>query len=374
MPARDPNEPHRAATTLELFYDLVFVVAVGQAAASLHHAIVERHASQGLLGYALVFLAIWWAWMNWTWFASAFDNDDVVYRISAFVQMFGVLVLAAGVSEAFDGRYAIVVIGYVIMRLAMVAQWLRAGAANPALRTTAVRYAVGITAVQLCWIVRLLIPAPWALTSFLIIVVLELLVPWWAERARPTPWHPHHIAERYGLFTIIVLGEVVLAATIAVKAGAAAGAGAGTVLLVGLSGFVIVCAMWWLYNSWPAHPFLSSGRSAFAWGYGHYFIFSSIAAFGAGLGAVVDFKAGRMDEPNATVLGASIALPVAVFLLSVWLVHIRPHHPPTACSVSYLVAAVLVALTMFTLVPLELIALILVAAVVATEAAPPGAK
>ena len=102
MTARSPHEPHRASTPLELFFDLVFVVAIAQAASGLHHAIAEAHALQGLVGFLMVFFAIWWAWMNFTWFASAYDCDDVPYRVAVFVQITGALILAAGVPAMFE--------------------------------------------------------------------------------------------------------------------------------------------------------------------------------------------------------------------------------------------------------------------------------
>ncbi|BBH70015.1 hypothetical protein ACTI_67000 [Actinoplanes sp. OR16] len=71
MRARRADEPHRVATPLELFFDLCFVVAVAQAAALLHHSVTGHHVADGLRGYLTVFFAIWWAWMNFTWFASA---------------------------------------------------------------------------------------------------------------------------------------------------------------------------------------------------------------------------------------------------------------------------------------------------------------
>src|SRR5262245_3341671 len=101
---RDPHEEHRASTPLELFVDLCFVVAVAQAAAQLHHALAEDHVSQALVAYPTTFFAIWWAWMNFTWFASAFDNEDrtVVYRLAVFVQIAGILILAAGIPRLFN--------------------------------------------------------------------------------------------------------------------------------------------------------------------------------------------------------------------------------------------------------------------------------
>ncbi|WP_456034706.1 low temperature requirement protein A [Streptomyces rochei] len=121
MRGRDPREKHRAATPLELLFDLTFVVAVSQAAAQLHHALAEDHVGSGLAAYAAVFFAIWWAWINFSWFASAYDTDDVPYRLLTLLQMAGVLVLASGVAAVFDdGDFTLVVIGYVVMRLAMV--------------------------------------------------------------------------------------------------------------------------------------------------------------------------------------------------------------------------------------------------------------
>lgn len=95
MVARRRDEEHRVATPLGLLFDLCFVVAVGQAGAELVSAFAEERIGPGLLNYAMVFFAVWWAWMNFTWFASAYDNDDVLYRVTTLVQIAGVLVLAA---------------------------------------------------------------------------------------------------------------------------------------------------------------------------------------------------------------------------------------------------------------------------------------
>src|ERR1700712_1376918 len=216
MRAREPGEHHRVSTPLELLFDLCFVVAVAQAAAGLDHAFVENHVASGIVNYLLMFFAIWWAWMNFTWFASAYDTDDVPYRVTVLVQICGSLVMAAGIPSVFAGDgAATIVIGYVIMRLAMVTQWLRAAAADPPRRKTDIRYAIGIVITQLGWLLLLLAPEAWFVAGFLLLVVAELAVPVIAERASTTTFHPHHITERYGLFTVIVLGESVTAATMA---------------------------------------------------------------------------------------------------------------------------------------------------------------
>ncbi|MEV6842599.1 low temperature requirement protein A [Actinoplanes sp. NPDC051411] len=328
MRARSSQEPHRASTPLEAFFDLCFVVAVAAAGVPLHHSLVEHRVAFGVGHFLLVFFAIWWAWMNFTWFASAYDTDDDVYRITTLVQIAGALVLAAGIEPAFDnGDFRVVTIGYVIMRLALVGQWLRAARADRERRPVALRYAVGVAIVQVLWILRLLLPDALLLAAFLALVVAELAVPIWAERARggPTTFHPHHIVERYGLFTLIVLGETVSAATLAVRGVLDQGGHETAPLLeLAVAGLVIVFALWWIYFDRSAHNLLNTLRGSMMWGYGHYFIFAAAAAVGAGLSVAVD-HATEAAEISDTLNGYAVAVPVAVYLFFVWLLHLRPH-------------------------------------------------
>ncbi|MCW2929091.1 MAG: low temperature requirement protein [Actinomycetia bacterium] len=213
MSGRDPDEEHRASTPLELLFDLTFVIAVARAALELREALGEGHAGHALAGYCAVFFGLWWAWVNFSWFASAYDTDNVPYRLLTLLQMAGVLVFTAGITPAFEHfDFVTEVIGYVIMRMALVAQWLRAARGHPEGRASTLRYAAGITAVQLCWIGWLALPRPAQEAGFVVLVAAELAVPAWAEfRGQATPWHPGHITERYGGFTIIVPGEVIAA-------------------------------------------------------------------------------------------------------------------------------------------------------------------
>ena len=134
---------------------MVFVVAVAFAGAGLHHALAEGHAIHGLQSYGTAFFIIWWAWMNFSWFASAYDTDDVRYRLTVFVQLLGALVIAAGMPSVFEGNFVIGTVGYTLMRVGTVAQWLRAAKSDPARRVTNMRYVKGLIAVQLCWIANL---------------------------------------------------------------------------------------------------------------------------------------------------------------------------------------------------------------------------
>ncbi|MEW9531863.1 low temperature requirement protein A [Microbispora sp. NPDC049125] len=328
MSARAIDEPHRVASQLELLFDLTFVVAIAAVTAQFAHDSAEGHGLAGLVPFLQVFFAIWWAWMNFTWFASAYDTDDVVYRLLTMVQMGGVLVLAAGVPAAADhSDYRAVTFGYLIMRIGLVAQWLRAGADDAASRRTALRYAAGITFVQAGWVLRLVVSETGALPPsaqvpfFAALYVLELAVPRWAERTRPTNWHPHHIAERYGLFTIILLGESVLATSRGVE-GVLGAAGAGSPLVViAVSGLVLLFALWWLYFLAPAGDGLSDRRHrSYLWGYGHYGIFAALAALGAGLEVAVE-QTGHDIDASPLAICYAVAIPVGVFLMLVWMVN-----------------------------------------------------
>ncbi|MEV4476278.1 low temperature requirement protein A [Nonomuraea sp. NPDC049504] len=333
MRARPIDEPHRVASPLELLFDLTFVVAVAAVTAQFAHAIVEGHAAGGIAPFLQVFFAIWWAWMNFTWFASSYDTDDVGYRVLTMVQMAGVLVLAAGVPVAAEhADYGFVTLGYVIMRIGLVLLWLRAASGDPARRRTALRYAAGISVVTVGWLYHsVLAPVSAELPLFVVLALLELAVPLWAERERPTTWHPHHIAERYGLFTIILLGESVLAVSRGVAAAMEAGEVGGRFVVVAVSGLVVLFALWWLYFLVEAGEGLSGRRDrSYLWGYGHYGIFAALAALGAGLEAATE--EGGHGVAGPLTLGYAVAIPVGVFLLLLGAVYrliaARPVVPP----------------------------------------------
>nr|WP_192757069.1 low temperature requirement protein A [Actinopolymorpha pittospori] len=321
MRARPIDEPHRASSQLELLFDLTFVVAVAAVTAQLAHAIAGGHGLAGLMPFLQVFFAIWWAWMNFTWFASSYDTDDVAYRLLTMLQMAGVLVLAAGVPAAVsESDYGIVTLGYFIMRIGLVAQWLRAGLEDRARRRTALRYAAGVGIMQLGWVLRFflvdtgVLPSSFALPFFLVLVVLELSVPRWAERARATNWHPHHIAERYGLFTIILLGESVLATSRGVEGALETGEISGPFVVIAVCGLILLFALWWLYFLVEAGEGLSDRRDrSYLWGYGHYGIFAALAALGAGLEVAVE-QSGHHVAASPLALGFAVAIPVAAYL------------------------------------------------------------
>ncbi|MER8185529.1 low temperature requirement protein A [Kitasatospora sp. NPDC094015] len=346
MVPRRRDEPHRAATPLELFFDLCFVVAVAQAGGQLAHSVTEDHLANGLVGFAFAFFAIWWAWMNFTWFASAYDVDDVPYRITTLVQITGVLILAAGVPRMFgDQDLTLSVVGYVVMRLAMVTQWLRAARSeHGGARVMALRYAAGITVCQVGWALVLLVPEDARPYVIPVGILLELSVPVFAEWHTQSTWHPHHIAERYGLFTLIVLGETVSAATVAIQSALDEHEALGELLPIAGGGILLCFAAWWIYFARPIHDHLRTNRQAFLWGYGHYLVLGSAAAIGAGLEVAVEYAVGQAHI-SADAATAAVTVPAAVYLLTVWLLHARHTKQGAAQAVLPVAAAAVLACT-----------------------------
>ena len=333
MLGRDPGEDHRTATPLELLFDLTFVVAFGIAADELAHYLADDHIRTAILGFGLATFAISWAWINFSWFASAYDTDDWLFRLTTMVQMVGVIVLALGLPVMFEsvdeGQHVdnrVMVAGYVVMRVAMVFQWARAARQDPARRPACMTYITTILLAQAGWIVLLVLEATVAVTfaCVVVLVLIEFAGPWIAEtRKGGTPWHAHHIAERYGLLVIIALGEGVIG-TIASLSAVVGPEGPGwSVEAAGLAlaGIGLTFGMWWIYFVVPAGPVLHVFRErSFGWGYGHIPILGAVVATGGGLHVAAYYLEGEaVLDASATVL--TVVVPVAVFVLGIFVLY-----------------------------------------------------
>jgi low temperature requirement protein LtrA len=331
MIGRDPSEPHRAATPLELLFDLTFVVAFGVAAEQLAHLLAEGHVASGLLGFGFAMFAVCWAWINFSWFASAYDTDDWPFRVATMVQMVGVLIFTLGLPDVFasidQGREVnntVAVAGYVVMRIAMGFQWLRAATQNPGRRSACLTYLTTILVAQAGWVLLLFMDTSipvWFLLSVPLILI-ELAGPWIAEtRKGGTPWHAHHLAERDGLLAIIALGEGVIGTVASLAAVVQHQGWTLDAVLVGVAGTGLTFGMWWTYFLIPSAGILGAHRErVFPWGYGHMLVFTAIAATGAGLHVAASYIEGQAHIGGvATVL--CVAVPVGGFVLMVYALH-----------------------------------------------------
>ena len=322
--ASEQRAEERSSTWLELFFDLCFVVAVAALARGLHH----EPNLDGIVRFLGLFVPVWWSWMIFTWYGTSFDNDDVPYRVTLFVAMLSILGLAASVSRIGVDPSAVVgfVLAYSLMRLLVAGLFVRAGRSVPArLRPFVAYYAAGNFIGATIWLSSLLVPAPFRYALWALGLAVELLGPILAVMTLDNPritFHPRHIAERYGLFTLIVLGESVLAVT----SGTAGTDWAPAAVLTAVAGFVAAACIWWLYFDHVRSSGIELGpRPAFYWGYGHYAVYAGIAAFGVGVQLAIESAAplyalaAGAPAPEGYGLGARTVLAggVILFLLGI---------------------------------------------------------
>ena len=315
LTGRDIHEQHRVSTPLELLFDLTFVVAISISSAAMHNKFSEGHGLELLLPFVFTFFGSWWAWMIYTWFASAYGEEDFTFRILTLVQMLGVLIFATGIETFFQSTVSpLAVSGYAVMRVALAIQWFRAAAGDVQHRKVCLRYAFGIIFCQILWIARLWFPEHWLSSSFYLFAMLEMAVPVYAElkdgSGSGTPWHPHHIAERYALFTIICIGEEILGAANSIASVIKSEGISFDFAVMATGSISLVFGLWWLYFMLPSGDALHKYRNrAFVWGYSHFFVFVALAAIGSGLSVAAD-----VFLPNAKVTALE-----AVRLIAIWL-------------------------------------------------------
>lgn len=328
MTGRDPHEAHRAATPLELLYDLLFVVAFSVAGSEFAHAVAAGHWATGLGAFVFCLFAVIWAWINFVWFASAYDTDDWAYRLLTMVQMGGVSLLALGIPAIFtsfeDGgvlHNEVLVAGYVVMRLALLAQYLRAASRDRARRPALMTFVVNWGIAQIGWVALMFLQLElrWAILLAVPVYALELATPYLAERRGGIPGHARHIAERYSGPAIISLGEVVAGTILALAVLVDRGWTLDTVLLL-IAGMGVAFGLWWTYFLMAMGDVLHARREkSVAFSFLHIPIYMAIAAVGAGL-HVVAYLLDRDEAgfpvlvtPLGTVL--SVAVPIAVFVV-----------------------------------------------------------
>jgi low temperature requirement protein LtrA len=328
MDGRDPQEKNRVATPLELLFDLTFATCFSLAASQFAAELAEARYAAALLGFGFASITICWAWGSFSWFSSAYDTDDWLFRLATMVQMIGVLVLAIGLPPMFAsierGQHldnSVMVLGYVIMRVGLLSQWLRAAKQDSARRRACLTYAITISIAQIGWVALIL--ARWSTAGALILgailVLVEFAGPVIAERKDGgTPWNADHIVERHSLFAIIAMGEGVVGTVAALSAVVEQQGWTLDAAMVGIAGTGLIFGMWWIYYMVPSAEVLERHRDrAFVWGYAQVLIVTAIVATGAGLHVAAYFIERRsVIGPLATVL--SVTAPVAAYIVLIY--------------------------------------------------------
>lgn len=278
---REECEEERRATWLELFFDLIFVVAIAQ----LAHNLQSDFSVTGLLKFAILFVPVWWCWIGATFYDTRFDNDGLVDRLITLMQMAIVATMAANLHHGLDSSAVGFALSYVAFRIVLVCQYLHAGYHVPVARGLTNWFAVGFGSSIIFWLISLFIPSPWRFICWGIGLIIDFATPLTAgKRVINVPPNLSHTTERIGLFTIIVLGESV----VAVVGGVSEIEWNIAEISIALLGLAIAFSFWWMYfdtvDNSPLYGMKQGKMSiALTWLYFHLPLAIGLTATGVGV-------------------------------------------------------------------------------------------
>lgn len=302
---------------LELFYDLVYVATLIQ----IGNFLSDNLSLLGFGQFLVMMFVVWWAWGGETLYQNRFAVDDIWHRILVFIQIFGVAAMGLSVSEAFGDLYVQFTLGYVLVRAIMVLMYARVYTAHPESRSISVSYMLGFGSGIAIWLAAIFLPAEYHWVAWLVAIAFEAIFftrpSMLRELAR---WGPdaHHMAERFGIFTIIVLGE----AFVKVLDDAQGTALGVEQILFGVTGLVVLYTLWWLYFSDTAGELYdeSSTLKLSTWSYGHLFMAASLVAFGVSVKKLFAETISYPDDPLTAEYRLLLTASVAIFLVALALI------------------------------------------------------
>jgi low temperature requirement protein LtrA len=299
----------RRVTWHELFFDLVFAAAVSQVASPLR----ADYSIDGLVRFAILFALIWWAWTGHAVFSTRFDTDDVVQRGLTLLQMFGVAVMAANAGDALDSRSSAgFAAAYAGQRVVLVFQYFRARRI-PEARPLTRAYLAGHGTAAALWLVSALVPAPARYWVWALAFALDLGTPWVAIRhTLALPPDPSHLPERFGLFTLILLGESVIAVMHGIEHQEYWSVPAAS---AAFSGMAIAFLIWWGYFDRAAGASARTIRShrdavrLHIWSFAHLPLYLGLVVAFVGIQLVVSVAPlPALDAGQVALLGTALVL------------------------------------------------------------------
>lgn len=306
----------RKVTWLELFFDLIFVAAVSEVAEPLHH----HYDAAGVLRLTTLFALIWWAWAGYANFVTRFGTDDVAQRLLTLLQMFIVAVMAANADDTLDSRSSAGLVGaYAALRLILIAQYLRTHHVRHAKPFTS-RTVAGYGVAASVWLVSALGPASIRYGLWTLALVVDLGTPWLAFRhTLRAPPHSAHLPERLGLFTLILLGEAVVAVMHGMKSQEEWRFAAAATAFLGMG--LLFLIWWWYFDIAKAvsdRPVRTHGDTVrlLTWSYVHFPLYLGVVVLGVGIERAV-MAASRRQLPDSDMLMLGGSLAVLITSLSV---------------------------------------------------------
>ncbi|MBK4348973.1 low temperature requirement protein A [Lacisediminihabitans changchengi] len=343
---RDDGTRHRPVGWVELFFDLVFVVII----AVLAHDLEQHIESVGLLTFLLQFVAVFWVWNGFTYYTERFESAGLENRLFVFLAILAVAGLAVWGEDGLGHNYLGFAIAYLAARALNIALWLRAAIHVPRFRRAAWSFAAGFAVAGILILISFVVDEQWRLLLWAAAVVADIASPAVTQRfqADLPPISRDKFPERFGLFTMILLGETIAGVIRgAAESNAESGLSATTLLEAAL-GLAIGFGLWWLYFDFIARrPTRPVFTVALLWVYLHIAAMASIVVVGAGIAAGI---AGDETLPlpgpvSAFLFGGLGAALIAFGLLELTLDRNdnEPTHPRLSPALKFVVGAGLVA-------------------------------
>lgn len=329
----------RHASWLELFFDLVFVVAIAELAHLLH-----AHLDWGgIVSFALLFVPVWWLWIDFSYYADQFNVERGFYRLVMLSVMFGMIVLALRIPDALQDGSAEFASVYAALRLVIVGLYFQAWRLVPQSRELTKRYTLSFVIALVLWLASIVVPPPIRFVLWAVALLIEISNgPITYATIRSVPVQVSHMDERFGLFVIIVLGEAI----IAVASGVSDIQWHWSETLTAMGGFIAAVSLWWLYFECAETSVInwalrsnqkSSLLRSFVYGYSHIFVFAGIVAAGVGIQSAIEGVEAGLSLEARTVLCGGIAL----FLLGLTAVQwAAPRSLPRQILIGRMLAAV----------------------------------
>jgi low temperature requirement protein LtrA len=319
VPPRLRGNEARKTTWLELFYDLVFAVAIDQAARLLE---VPSIPASLVLRFALIYAGIWWAWVSYVIYNDRFGTDDVSDRLLTLLQMGAILVIAVRIHDAFGEGAQAFALAFGGFRLVLAFRYLLAAYHVPKVRNFAQLEAAGFGIAALLLLVSAWVPAPERYYLWGIALLIDMLTPFLVRDFHvAVPPDGDHLVERFGILVIIVLGEDFIGLVEGmrdIRWTPAAGMAATFALCVGFS-------IWWVYfEALDVAPVVEIERSKRTgpyklWLFAHFPLAAAIAASGIAVGEAVHEAPGPelSDAPRLLLIGS-----IATCMASLAILHL----------------------------------------------------
>lgn len=314
----EDQDKERRASWLELFYDLIFVAAIAEVSHYLH----DHITISGFLSYVIMFVPIWWSWVGATYYATRFDTENIPHRLLTLLQMVAIAILAINVHDGLGENSAAFALSYVAVRSILIFQYLCAGYFIPVARKLTYWYATGFAIAAIIWLISGFVPISLRITLWVIALIVDFCTPLTAGKlVAQIPPNFSHIPERLGLFTIIVLGEAVIAVVKGVSQlqwGIASAA-------VALLGILIAFCLWWIYfDSVDGSPLRAMGTGnvgkGLLWLYSHLPLAIGIAGTGVGVEHII------VSAKKTTILPSGerwlICISLIICLVSLAIIHL----------------------------------------------------